>query len=116
MSLLEDDSVVGCENKVEFELTGFRVYGHSHSMFSNGPTRGIRVHLLSQEEVILQSTETDENGDYTFENIVSGEYYVRAEHSSWILSEPSSIPISVFTLISYDHRSVLEAMKFPPIL
>ncbi|KAM7453299.1 hypothetical protein BLSTO_05959, partial [Blastocystis sp. subtype 1] len=81
-----EGSVVGCEDKTVFEITGFHLSGHTHHAASAMATKGIRVSLLSTDNHVLKSVETDENGDYNFENVPSGEYVLKAEHSSWVLA------------------------------
>ncbi|KAK8818259.1 hypothetical protein WA556_006079 [Blastocystis sp. ATCC 50177/Nand II] len=95
VSLSEEGSVVGCEDKTVFEITGFHLSGHTHHAASAMATKGIRVSLLSTDNHVLKSVETDENGDYNFENVPSGEYVLKAEHSSWVLAEPSTQMITI---------------------
>ena len=97
----EEGVVVGCENKVEFEVTGFRIHGHTHSIRSEAATSGIEISLISADNHVIQSVVTDEQGYYTMENVVSGEYTLRAFHPSWVIAEPSSQPISVFVVIKW---------------
>lgn len=91
---------MGCENKVEFEVTGFRIHGHTHSIRSDAATSGIEISLLSEGRVI-QTTTTDEEGFYTFENVMSGEYTLKAFHTSWVIAEPSSQTLSVHLFNSF---------------
>ena len=86
---------MGCEDKTVFEITGFHLSGHTHHAVSTMATKGIRVSLLSTDNHVLQSVETDENGDYAFENVPSGDYVLKAEHPSWVLAESSTQMISV---------------------
>lgn len=101
VSLNEEGNVLGCENKIEFEVTGFRVHGHTHSLRSDKPTSGIEITLTTMDGHTIQTVYTDEEGYYTFENVVSGDYVVKASHPSWVLAEPSSQTISVGSLISF---------------
>lgn len=94
VSLNEEGEIIGCENKVEFEVTGFRIHGHTHSIRSDAATSGIEISLLSEDRVI-QTVTTDEEGYYTFENISSGAYTLKAFHPSWVIAEPSSQPLTV---------------------
>ena len=92
---------MGCEDKTVFEITGFHLSGHTHHAASAMATKGIRVSLLSTDNHVLKSVETDENGDYNFENVPSGEYVLKAEHSSWVLAEPSTQMITVLHIHSF---------------
>lgn len=85
----------GCENGDAFEITGFRLSGHTHHATSKTATQGIQVNLLSADNHVLKSVVTDANGDYVFENVVSGDYSIQAVHPSWVLAEPSTQMISV---------------------
>lgn len=87
---------MGCEDKTVFEITGFHLSGHTRNAASAVATKGIRISLLSTDNHVLKSVETDENGDYVFENVPSGEYVLKAEHPSWVLAEPSTQMLSVF--------------------
>jgi hypothetical protein len=95
VSLEEDGTVVGCENKVEFEVTGFRVHGKAESAHFTMGLSGITISLVSLEGNVIQSVETDAQGEYTLENVPSGEYSLHAEHPSWVISEPSTQQLSV---------------------
>ena len=98
----EEGDILGCENKVEFEVTGFRIYGHTYNIRSETPTSGIEVSLTSEEGRLIQTVVTDEKGDYIFDNITSGEYTVTATHPSWVIAEPSSQSFSVFLVELYE--------------
>lgn len=91
----EEGSIMGCEEKKEFEITGFRIHGHAHNKQSKASVKGVQVTLLSQDGRSLKTVETDEEGNYTFENVLSGEYTLKADHSSWVLATPVERSVSV---------------------
>ena len=102
VSLNEEGVVLGCENKVEFEVTGFRIHGHTHSIRSEAATSGIEISLISADNHVIQSVVTDEQGYYTMENVMSGDYTLKAFHPSWVIAEPSSQSISVIFILIYN--------------
>ena len=85
----------GCENNLEFEITGFLVHGHATNKHSPVPPQGLTVKLLSSEGFVLKTAETDSRGDYAFPNVASGEYVIVAEHPSWTLDKPSRQVLSL---------------------
>lgn len=91
----DDGTLVGCESRIQFEVTGFRLHGHTHNLHSDVPTKGLEIRLLSSDGFVLKTVETDDSGDYTFSNVMSGEYILEASHGSWTLEEPSRQVISV---------------------
>ena len=95
MSMNEEGTIVGCEEKKEFEITGFRVQGHAHNKQTGEFVPGVEVSLLSHDGVVLQTVATDDNGVYMFENVMSGEYTLRASHSSMALAEPTQFAVRV---------------------
>ena len=98
----EEGSVLGCEEQREFEITGFRIRGHAHNKQSNSSVKGVQVTLFSQDGRGLKTVETDAEGNYTFDNVLSGEYTLKADHPSWVLALPVERSISVSGLIMYD--------------
>lgn len=91
----EEGIVIGCEEKKIFEITGFRIQGHAHNKQTHEFVPGVEVSLLSHDDVVLQTTTTDENGLYLFENVMSGDYLLRASHSSMALAEPTQFAVNV---------------------
>ena len=98
----EEGSILGCEEQKEFEITGFRIRGQAHNKQSKLPVKGVQVTLLSQDGHALMTVETDEEGTYTFENVLSGEYTLKADHPSWVLASPVERSISVLQSIQID--------------
>ena len=92
----EEGVVTGCENKKVFEITGFRISGHAHDKQTGAAVKGVQVSLLSQDGHTLNTVETDDNGNYLFENVISGEYTLHADHPSCVLAEPTSQSLSVW--------------------
>ena len=91
----EEGMILGCENKLDFEVTGFQIHGHTHNTRSEVATSGITITLSSLEGRLIQTTTTNENGSYTFQNVVSGTYLLSASHPSWVIAEPSQQTITV---------------------
>lgn len=97
----EEGVINGCENKLDFEVTGFQIHGHTHSTRTETATSGITITLSSLEGRLIQTTTTDENGFYTFQNVVSGSYLLSASHPSWVIAEPSQQSLTVSSLLVY---------------
>ena len=100
VSMNEEGVVTGCENKKVFEITGFRISGHAHDKQTGAAVKGVLVSLLSQDGHTLNTVETDDNGNYLFENVISGEYTLHADHPSCVLAEPTSQSLSVGLLFA----------------
>ena len=98
VSMNEEGVVTGCEDKKVFEITGFRISGHAHDKQSGAAVKGVQVSLLSQDGHTLNTVETDEQGNYLFENVISGDYTLHADHPSCVLAEPTRQSVSVVLL------------------
>lgn len=101
----EEGVVTGCEDKKVFEITGFRISGHAHDKQTGSAVKGVQVSLLSQDGHVLNTVETDEQGTYLFENVVSGDYVLHADHPSCVLAEPTRHSLSVRSFVS-SHRQL----------
>lgn len=98
----EEGMILGCENKLDFEVTGFQIHGHTHNTRSEVATSGITITLSSLEGRLIQTTTTNENGSYTFQNVISGTYLLSASHPSWVIAEPSQQTITVSITFFFD--------------
>lgn len=110
VSMNEEGVVTGCEDKV-FEITGFRISGHAHDKQTGAAVKGVQVSLLSQDGHTLNTVETDEQGNYLFENVISGDYTLHADHPSCVLAEPTRQSVSVVLLPLSHSRSASAAWR-----
>lgn len=113
VSMNEEGVVTGCEDKKVFEITGFRISGHAHDKQTGAAVKGVQVSLLSQDGHTLNTVETDEQGNYLFENVISGDYTLHADHPSCVLAEPTRQSVSVVLLPLSHSRSASAAWRWP---
>ena len=59
----------------------------------------------------LKTVETDEQGNYLFENVISGDYTLHADHPSCVLAEPTRQSVSVVLLPLPHSRSASAAWR-----
>lgn len=70
---------------INFVFKGFSIFGKVVSKGSDNGPAGISIFLKTVNGELLQETKTVVGGDYSFSNILPGEYLVEASHTKWRL-------------------------------
>jgi PKD repeat protein len=101
-SCFYETTLEGCVDPMNASITGVKYKECGGLPYTNQPTvPGWTIYLLNQDLVLLDSTETDGIGAYTFGNLPKGQYVIKEKAvPSWTPNFPSSGQYSVNLSIS----------------
>lgn len=74
---------------INFKFSGFSLRGKIGSVGKENGPAGVTVDLLDKDSKVVGTNVTDESGGYQYQNIMPGDYVIKATHPTWVLKQDS---------------------------
>ena len=109
VTIIDTPSSVTLSGKVTYDHVPHNTTtnGLDYNNITQSPVRGATVELLNTSSAILQTTTSDENGDYSFDVNPSSSYVVRVKAE---LKKTGAAPTWDFTVVDNTNGQALYAM------